>query len=713
VRRIERRPTAVLTLFNHTPDPGLDWVGSALPELLTSRLAELPALRVFPRQTVGPAEFSLGIPNTFALDETLVDRLLTGLGSELTVAGRYDREGTAPREKLRIVLQLYDVRWKSAVATVSEVGDVDGLRDLAQRLAEDLRLEMGWALAPRGERDLLRSPIAADPLPTDLEASRLYSEALSHLSHSDGHSALQLLQAARSREPSFPYVYWAQTLTLADVGFASERLAARHLPQVISRLPAEERDFLQVLSACFDGWDTVQECQAADPILRRLWKQHHGDVEFGLRLAEQAPPGFVQTVVADIRTQGAPAWAEVRLDLLESGSTGVNVGGTGPVDCQRQLRVASHGVAAAREKQDRINLSKLLFWKGDALHCLGRDDDAVTAYQEANRVMLETGAMAAAVRQMRWFADRLNDMDRPSASRTVIAQALGIARGLGPPGRIWVNSLLDLLGSIEFASGHFDAVERVITEQTSLDSGGGSRLQSWLAIFLREAQGRLREAEHLAQVELDACREEPMCQLNSRKELSRILDLEDRADEAAEELQRLVPGPSDDVREFDTALHLVEIGDSERARQRIASWERSNPGIFGWEEARMLRVRNLLDLMEFSEAENYLSKGDPDAGRVDGRDFDNARQNVLLARIDIGLGRTTKGLARLRDVIAKASRGGWKAVELDARLEYGKAQRTAGNGAAALRTLASLDGEATSLGMLLLARHAREARQGH
>ena len=36
-----------------------------------------------------------------------------------------------------------------------------------------------------------------------------------------------------------------------------------------------------------------------------------------------------------------------------------------------------------------------------------------------------------------------------------------------------------------------------------------------------------------------------------------------------------------------------------------------------------------------------------------------------------------------------------------------------GNGAAALRTLVSVEGETKPLGMLLLARHARKARQGH
>jgi len=274
-----------------------------------------------------------------------------------------------------------------------------------------------------------------------------------------------------------------------------------------------------------------------------------------------------------------------------------------------------------------------------------------------------------------------------------------------------VNDLLGILGNIEFGSGHFDAVERVITEQASLDSEEGGRFRHWLAIGLRQAQGRVREAEHLARVELDACHDEPMCQVTFRLELGRILDLEDRPTEAAEELQKAIPGPSDDVREFVTALHLVEIGDSDQARRHIASWERSNAGIFWWGEARILRLRNLLDLREFSEAERHLGRPGLNAGIIEGRDIDNARQRVLVARTDLGLGRPTKAMSRLRDVIAQASRGGWKEIELAARLEYGKAQRTAGNGAAGIRTLASVEGESTSLGMLLLARHAREARQ--
>ena len=69
-------------------------------------------------------------------------------------------------------------------------------------------------------------------------------------------------------------------------------------------------------------------------------------------------------------------------------------------------------------------------------------------------------------------------------------------------------------------------------------------------------------------------------------------------------------------------------------------------------------------------------------------------------------------MARLRSVIAQARKGGWKALEFDARLALGKGQQVTGDGAGARRTLESLEVEATPRGMLRVARLAREARQG-
>jgi hypothetical protein len=128
--------------------------------------------------------------------------------------------------------------------------------------------------------------------------------------------------------------------------------------------------------------------------------------------------------------------------------------------------------------------------------------------------------------------------------------------------------------------------------------------------------------------------------------------------------------------------------------------------------AAPLVIQNLIDLKQFADAEQTLRRMDPTAGLEDDGSWERARQKVLIAQIDLGLGRTKKGMARFRSVIAQAQKGGWKTLELDARLAHGTAQLTAGDAAAARRTLESLEVEATSRGMLRVARLAREARQG-
>jgi len=90
-----------------------------------------------------------------------------------------------------------------------------------------------------------------------------------------------------------------------------------------------------------------------------------------------------------------------------------------------------------------------------------------------------------------------------------------------------------------------------------------------------------------------------------------------------------------------------------------------------------------------------------------------ARQKVLIAGVDLGLGRTAKAITRLRDVLAQARRAGWKQAELEARLTFGRALRAAGHETVGVNLLESLERESTSLGVLRIARHAREARQGH
>jgi eukaryotic-like serine/threonine-protein kinase len=705
-----RRPAGVLTFVNRSSDPSLDWLGTALPELLASRLAELPALRVFPRQTVATGERSLGIPSQAALDADHLRRFRDGLGPELTVAGRYQLEGESTGRKLRVELHFQDVERGGTIATVSEMGDLSDLRELIARLAEKLRVAMAWDVARPEERDFWRSPIPADPLPTDPEAMRLYSEGLARARRWDGFGARSLLEKAAAREPRFPYTHWA----LAHLGDVSERFSNRHVLEAAAGVSGEERELLEVGAACFDGADDAESCQAAEPTLRRLWERHRGDVEFGILIAENAPPTFALATIAELRKLPAPASADVRLDLLESGTISWNP----RPDWNRVLTVASHGEAFARQRGDRFNLAMLLWFKGDALRGLHRGKDALAAQEESNRLMMEIGALATALWQTSRFANHAAELGGPAATRAAYQKALDLARRIGPAGRVNTRLLLFRLGQFELSAGNFDAVERISRELSALAEQGMQtpidKPLHALEFHLLLEKGRLAEAEQLVRSDLRSCGEEPMCQVNARIFLQAILNAEDRSVEAAEEIQKMAVGPSTGVLQWVSIYHSVESGDAEHARQEIATMLQNRPEVANdWADTGILIIRNLLDLKQYAEAERVLHRMDPEAGLERWNTLDVARQKVLMGEIDLGLGRSAKAKERLGAVITQARKGGWKMVEFDARLAYGKAQRGAGDAAGSTRTFDSLEQEATSRGALRIARLAREERQSH
>ena len=58
--------------------------------------------------------------------------------------------------------------------------------------------------------------------------------------------------------------------------------------------------------------------------------------------------------------------------------------------------------------------------------------------------------------------------------------------------------------------------------------------------------------------------------------------------------------------------------------------------------AAPLVIQNLIDLKQFADAEQTLRRMDPTAGLEDDGSWERARQKVLIAQIDLGLGRTKK-----------------------------------------------------------------------
>jgi DNA-binding winged helix-turn-helix (wHTH) protein len=704
-----RRPAAVLTLVNRSADPSLEWVGTALPELLSSRLGEIPTLRVVPRQTVALAAFSLGVPTPAAVETSMGRRLQEFLGPELTVAGRYRSEGDGSR-RLRVDLSISDVKKHGVVATVSEAGDLGELRGLSDRLAEKLRQAMGWEPARVEDRDFWRSPLAADPLPRDPEAMRLYSEAIARLWRGDESGAQPLLAQVSSREPSFLFADRAQATVCLDARCDAARIAAQRLRKAAQGRPGEEWELLQAQMDCFEIDDQPEPCKAATPAFRRLWERHRGDLEYGLALVFpspllgglNAPPEFVIELIPELRKLPGASAATVRLDLAEVES----LFWTEKPDWKRILSTAKHGKAAARRGGDRFYLGHLLFDEGCALGMLNRGRESRAAHEESIRVFLSTGAVSHA---LRWLG-RASDWREPAARRAALEKGLLLSRGMGPAGVGRTEGLLTRLGWFEFQQGNLDAADAASGELEALQKANGRLSDHQLPEEVLLARARPQEAEALARADLAAYADQPMTAALAHGELARALVEEDRLAEATKEFQQMKAGPVGSGLECIEIEQLLVTGRELEARQKLrVALEAEGELPAEWSGEALMLLQLLLNLNQFDEAEQILRRIEP---KVDPHrsDAGRARQKVLIAGVDLGLGRTAKAITRLREVLAQATRAGWKQAELEARLTYCRAQRAAGNETAGVNLLESLERESRSLGMLRIARLAHRAQ---
>jgi adenylate cyclase len=180
-----RRSIAVLPFANLTGDSGKDYLGDGLAEELIHTLARVPGLRV-PSRT-----------SSFAYRGREVD--LRRIANELEVSAVLEGSVRAAGERVRITAQLIDGNsgyhlWSQHYDRRSE-----DLFELQDELASAIILQtLNVTLEGPDRRRLLR-----DPPTRNLEAYRLYLEAMSEQARGSVRSAFDKLQLALRLDPGF------------------------------------------------------------------------------------------------------------------------------------------------------------------------------------------------------------------------------------------------------------------------------------------------------------------------------------------------------------------------------------------------------------------------------------------------------------------------------------------------------------------------------
>ena len=486
------RPTiSVLGFRNLSNRPELDWIATALSEMVQCELAPGSTYRLMPVETAERLRRDLELERPGSLSPESLGRLRRAAAVDEVVGGSYvSSGGNAADPQIRIDVLVQDARTGETVASVTETGEASRLLELVPSIGTRLRLSLR---EPGGARNA-----APETLPRNATALRLYSEGLRKLRDSDALAARDLLLEAVAAEPDFAPSHAALGRAYATLGY--EEKARLELQQALEKsggLPQKER--LEIESsyrAANKEWDkAIALCQE----LERLSPD---DLENGLRFASLAFNASRRqdalAVIQRLRRLPPPTGTDPRIDLLESRTLL-------PSDPKAALRAAERGLAESRARHERSVEANALLDRAVATQTLGKSERAPV--EEAMKIFAEVGDSGGEARAAHILGNIQFDAGDSNGARTSFQRAVDVSDRIGYV--LEKAAAVASLSRVASLRGDNAEAERLIVEANSIwRAVPDYRQLPWGLNALgsiRLSQGRLAEAEALHREALKIC----------------------------------------------------------------------------------------------------------------------------------------------------------------------------------------------------------------
>jgi len=742
------RPTiSVLGFRNLSNRPDLDWIATALSEMVQSELAPASTYRLMPVETAERLRRDLALERPGSLSAESLARLRRAAAVDRIVGGSYaSTGGDASDALLRIDVLVQDARTGETVASVTETGEASHLFELVASLGSSLRLAL---------REPDRTPPSGrawETLPKDATALRLYSEGLSKLRGSEALAARDLLLEAVAAEPGFSLSHAALGRAYATLGY--EEKARLELQQALASsrgLPRREQ--LEIESAYRAA---SKEWNEAITLCRELVHLAPEDLESGLRCASMALNAPRRDDAASfleaMRRLPPPTGDDPRIDLLESRLL------VGP-DPKAALRAAERGLAESRTRGERAVEANALVDRAVAVQTLGRSEKSPV--QEAMRIFHEIGDAGGEARAAHVLGDIQFDEGDADGARVSFQHAIDVSDRIG-----YVQEKAAAVASLSRVAslrGDTSEAEKLIGEANSIWRAIPDRRQLPWGLnalgSIRLTRGDLSGAEALHREAMTMCRDNGDRGGYLHEGYSGLLAalaaqgrLGEASDVGAEALRtsRQIDDPSW------IAQHAAELGALALDRDRLADAEgllseslalRQKRGEYTVPESEVLIARLRLERGKWDEAHRLAEKASgefaaagrkadqADAGAVaaealllgghrdeakksadvarallDDTASADARVPVLLAgaRVESALGRAQAARNDVEAAERLAQKIGWKGLVLETRLAAAEldAAGLAAVGRSASAGASSLAADARAMGFELIAKRA-------
>ena len=494
-RAIAQRPSvAVIGFVNTTGRHELDWLSTALAEMLTTELAAQGRIRTVSGDDVQRAHHELRLADTASPSSESLARLSKNLNAELLVHGSYTAVGSGPALTIRVDARLEDEAGRGREISVAESGSEAQLFNTVSRIGARMRAAMGVA-APS-------AAAATAILPSDPAASRAYSEGLARLRKFDALGARDLFVKAAAAQPGQPMIHFELANALSTLGYDKRaREEAKRAFELSAGLPREQRLVIE------GGYrESVADWPQATEIYRSLMRFFPDDVDYALRLANVQIKGGNATAALDtvrqLRQLPEPLRSDPRIDVAEIDAA-ATLG-----DYPRLQKAAARAIENANARGAQLIAARAHSALGVSLHRQGRTDEALVEQRRALAIYREAGDRDAIGRALVRIGAVYSYRGANVEARPYYEQAKEIADALGD---IWLRAATrNNLAFCAFTRADPREAERLLGEMLALSRENGDRkieataldnlgYAAYLAGDLPLAERRFRDAMAIAE----------------------------------------------------------------------------------------------------------------------------------------------------------------------------------------------------------------------
>jgi len=493
-----RPAVAVLGFKNLSGKDDEAWISTALSELLSADLAAGQQLRLIPGETIARMKSDLILPATDTYSPETLTKIRSNLNNDLVIVGSYLAAGKSAGLRVRLTLQVQDVRTGETVAAVSEDGTELELAELISRSGESLRRTLHFGTLSADATMQVRAALPSDP-----KAARFYSEGLEKLRTFDSIGARDLFLQAVSTDSNHALSHAALSECWSRLGYdLKAQQEAKKAYDLSAKLPREHQFWVEGRYRV-----AMHEWPRAVEVYRMLWEFFPDNLDYGVELANvQTAAGLGKDAMATVtalRKSGPLAEHDARVDLAEA--TAADLAG----DLHQEEAAASRAAEKGRSQGAHMLLAKALLIRGSALSSLGDNANGISLLKEAQPMFAAVGDKRDVARVFANLGIIARRQSNLAEAQRLFEEALSISTETGS--KAGMQQALLNLGNVLWDEGDVPRTLKAYERSLELARETGDKDRQALAYNniagILTMQGKLAEASKMNDTALQLFRE--------------------------------------------------------------------------------------------------------------------------------------------------------------------------------------------------------------